>query len=111
MVGIRKVLRAVQGWHRRRTIREGRNLSRFIATDVRRDIVVMSTARIEEGLITCRMRTTNLLYVARGLAVESEFEPPKEVRVDDMWKWTGQPWGGLPDGTSIVDHVPRERPD
>ena len=103
MIGIQKLLRAVRGWHRRRTIREGRTLSRFIAKDVRRDILVTSTARIDDGLITCRVRTTNVLYVSHGLVADSEFEPPKEIRIDEMWKWTGQPWGGLPDGTSIGD--------
>ena len=35
--------------------------------------------------------------------LEPEFEPPRELRIEKMWDWTGQSWGGLPDGTSLVD--------
>jgi len=80
-------------------------VSRFIARDVRRDILVVSAARIDEGLITGRVRTTNLLYVSKGLVTQSEFEEARELRIDEMWRWTGKSWGGLPDGTSIVDHL------
>ena len=111
MISIRELLKGIQKWYRRRTIREGRTLSRFVAIDVRRDILVTSTARIQDGLITCRVRTTNVLYVSRGLAIQPDFEPAKELRLDEMWKWTGQPWGGLPDGTSIVDRGPQSGSD
>jgi hypothetical protein len=83
-------------------------LSRFIAPDVRRDIQILSVARLDEGIVIGRARTTNLLYLSRGLIPEPEFEPPKELHVDDMWQWTGQSWGGLPDGTSIVDRSRRQ---
>jgi hypothetical protein len=109
MIAIRRVLNAVRRWHRRRTIRDGAVLSQFVAIDVRREILVQSTARLEEGLITCRVRTINLLYLAHGHVTEPEFGPSQELRVDEMWTWTGQPWGGLADGTSIADHVPQER--
>jgi hypothetical protein len=88
----------------RPSFREGTTLSQFVARDVRRDILVVSAARADEGMITARVRTTNVLYVARGLMPEPEFDPPRELHVDDMWKWTGQSWGGLPDGTSLVEH-------
>ena len=77
-------------------------LSRFIAPDVRRDIHVIATDRVREGVITARVRTTNVLYVARGLMPAPEFEPPREMRLDEMWQWSGQPWGGLPDGSSVL---------
>jgi hypothetical protein len=92
-------------WFRHRRFREGRTLSRFIARDVRRDILIVSAARIDEGIITGRVRTSNVLYISRGLMPEPDFEPPRELRIEDMWRWTGQSWGGLPDGTSIVDHL------
>lgn len=111
MIGIRHLLKVIQQWHRRRTICEGRTLSRFVAKDVRRDILVTSTARIQDGLITCRVRTTQVLYVSRGLAIQPDFGPATELRVEEMWKWNGQPWGVLPDGTSIVDHMPRAKSD
>jgi hypothetical protein len=82
-------------------------LSQLIARDIRRDVLVISAARIDEGILIGSVRTTNILYVARGLIAAPPFEPPRELRVADLWKWTGQPWGGLPDGTSIVDQVPR----
>ena len=104
------MFQTIHRWFRRRRFREGRTISRFIACDVRRDILIVSAARIDEGIITCRVRTTNVLYLAHGLAHQPEFEPPSELRVEDMWHWTGQSWGGLPDGTSIVDHL-HERSD
>jgi hypothetical protein len=99
------ILKAIQRWSRRRRFREGRTLSRFIARDVRREIVIVSAARLEEGIITGRERTTNVLYVSKGLTPQPEFGPPREVHIGEMWSWTGKSWGGLPDGTSIVDHV------
>jgi hypothetical protein len=87
---------------RRRTYAEGRSLSQFVARDVRRDIVIVSAAKLEEGILTVRMRTTNVLYVLRGLAPQPDFDPVAEVRIEDLWRWTGQSWGGLPDGTSLA---------
>ena len=95
----------IQRWSRRRRFREGRTLSQFIGRDVRRDILIVSAARIDEGIITGRVRTMNVLYVSRGLVPQPEFEPARELHIDEMWHWTGQSWGGLPDGTSIVDHL------
>jgi hypothetical protein len=101
MTGIGKMFKAIQTWFRRRRFREGRTLSRFIARDVRREILIVSVARIEEGIITGRVRTTNVLYLSHDLIPQPEFEPPRELRVKEMWDWTGQSWGGLSDGTSI----------
>ncbi|HVX13154.1 MAG TPA: hypothetical protein VHC22_18360 [Pirellulales bacterium] len=99
------MFQTLRRWIRRRTYREGRTVSRFIARDIRRDILVVSATRIDEGLITGRVRTSNVLYVARGFVPQPEFDPPTELHIDTMWHWTGQRWGGLPDGTSIVDHL------
>jgi hypothetical protein len=103
--GIRGIFRKFQGWYRRRTYREGKTFSRFIARDVRRDILIVSAACIDEGIITGRVRTMNLLYLTHALIPAPEFEPPRELRIDEMWNWTGHSWGGLPDGTSMVDHL------
>jgi hypothetical protein len=92
-----------QRWFRRRRYREGTTLTQFIARDVRRNILIISAARIEEGIITGRVRTTNVLYVSRGLVPQPEFEPACELHIDLMWHWTGRSWGGLSDGTSIMD--------
>ena len=105
MRSIRNMLKSLRIWSRRRTFREGKVLSRFIACDVRRDILVVSAARIDEGIITGRVRTTNVLYLSKGLLPEPELEPARELYIDEMWHWTGEGWGGLPDGTSIVDHL------
>ncbi|MEM8883355.1 MAG: hypothetical protein AAGD14_04760 [Planctomycetota bacterium] len=111
MMLARLVPHRVRDGSRRFPLREGRVVSRFIARDVRRDILVVSTARIDEGYITGRVRTTNLLYQYRGLVPESEFGESREIRIDEMWHWTGKSWGGLPDGTSIVDHPHRQDSD
>ena len=108
---IRNMFKTFQSWSRRRRFRSGRTLSRFIARDVRRDILIVSAARIDEGIVTGRVRTTNVLYVSRGLIPQPEFEPPKEFRIEEMWDWTGKSWGGLPDGTSIVDHLHGKQSD
>jgi hypothetical protein len=97
------MLQILHRWFRRRKFREGMTISRFIARDVRRDIVIISAARIDEGIITGRVRTTNVLYVANGLMRELEFEPPREIRIEEMWHWTGQSWGGLPGGASMIN--------
>lgn len=106
-----KVLKGIRGWLRRRRYREGRILSRFIAPDIRRDILILSAAKVDDGLISCRVRTTNVLYLARGLILEPEFEPACELRLDVMWHWTGKGWGGLSDGTSIFDRLSAKFPD
>ena len=97
------MLKKLQNWSRRRTFREGKVISRFIARDIRRDILVVSAARIDDGIIVGRVRTTNVLYLSNGLIFEPEFEPARELHIDEIWDWTGKSWGGLPDGTSIVD--------
>ncbi len=87
---------------RKHRYRAGRRISQFIARDVRRDIEVISNSRLEEGFITVRTRTTNILYQMSGLVAKSEFDGPREVAIADLWHWTGKSWGGLPDGTSLV---------
>lgn len=71
--------------------------------------LVVSVVRIDEGIITGRVRTTNLLYLSRGLVPQPEFEEARELRIDEMWLWTGSSWGGLPDGSSIADPLRRRQ--
>ncbi len=96
------MFKRIQNWLRRRQYQDGKILSRFIARDIRRDIQIVSAAKVEEGIIIGRVRTTNVLYVTHHLARKSEFGPPQELLISEMWRWTGQPSGGLPDGTSLV---------
>jgi hypothetical protein len=105
------MFKRVRNWLRRHWYREGRTLSRFIAKDVRREILIVSAAKVEEGIITGRIRTTNLLYVSGGLVPEPEFGPPQELRIGELWVWTGRPWGGLPDGTSLAARLLAESQD
>jgi hypothetical protein len=99
------MFKSIQSWFRRRRFREGKTLSQFIARDVRRDIQIVSAARIADGIITARVRTSNVLYVSKGLTAQPDFEPAREMHIDEIWKWTGKSWGGQPDGTSIVEHL------
>ena len=85
------MFRIIQRWLRRLTYREGKTVSQLIAYDVRRDVLVVNTARIGEGIITGRVRTTNLLYLARGLIKQPEYGPVQELRIDELWHWTGLP--------------------
>ena len=64
--------------------------------------MVVGVDRIDDGIITVRIRTTNVLYEMKGLVPKQEFGPPEEMNIADIWNWTGKPWGGLADGTSLV---------
>jgi hypothetical protein len=105
MTSFQNLLKRIQLWSWHRKFKEGAVLSGFIARDVRREIEIVSVARIDEGIITGRVRTTNVLYLAKGLIPQPDFEPARELRIEEIWRWPGQSWGGLPDGTSIVDHL------
>ena len=106
-----KLYRNIRDRFRRWKYREGRTLSGFVAKDIRRDILIVSAARVVEGGITGRVRTMNLLYRSAGLVPESEFGPLQELRLGELWRWTGQPWGGLPDGTSLATRLLAESQD
>jgi len=99
------MIQKIQSWLLRREYRVGRTLIRFIARDVRREVEILDTTRLEEGYVTARVRTFNVLYVSNGIQKKSEFEEAREVALSDLWKWTGQSWGGLPDGTSLAASV------
>jgi hypothetical protein len=92
----------------RTVLRPGKTLSRFIAKDIKREVLVVSNEEIDDGFVTVKMRTNNILYLLGGLTKESEFGPPERIAIDDLWHWTGKSWGGLADGTSIVDHIGTE---
>ncbi|RYD85065.1 MAG: hypothetical protein EOP84_03695 [Verrucomicrobiaceae bacterium] len=96
------MLNALRIWCLRRRYRVGKTISQFVAKDVRREVDVLDTRRLDEGFITARVRTTNILYQMSGLVAESEFEQAREIAIVDLWLWTGKSWGGLPDGTSLV---------
>lgn len=99
---IHKTIRRIKQIRWRLIYREGRTLSRFIAKDVVREVMVISVAEIDEGFITARVKTTNILYLAGEYILPPSFGPPERICIDQVWHWTGQSWGGLPDGTSLV---------
>ena len=90
---------------RRRKYTPGARLTGFLAPDVRRDVEVVDAAEVDSGYIVAKIRTWNLLY-ASG-AGTPRFEAPRRVAIDELWRWTGQPWGGpVPD-----DDIARARDD
>jgi len=91
--------------HIRAAFESGEPISRFIAKDVRRQILIVGIDEIDSGFVVARTKTDNLLYASKNLAPETEFGGPERIQIDRIWEWTGNPWGGLPDGTSIVDHI------
>lgn len=102
---IKNIFRYLMKRRHRKIYREGCVLSRFIARDVRRDVMILSAHDIEDGFITARIRTTNVMYLSRGAVSSLAFEPPQQIALDQLWVWSGQPWGGLADGTSIADKI------
>lgn len=96
------ILLSIRNWNRRRVYKPGRVLSRFVAREVKRDVEVISADQIDDGIIVARVRTNNVLYVAKGLTEEDRFCEAVTLEIATMWDWSGKPWGGLPDGTSIV---------
>lgn len=81
-------------WHRRRKYRPGRTISHFIAKDIRRDIEVTGVSELAAGWVTVRMRTWNLLHAARDIAPKPDFSEPRRVKIEELWRWDGPPWGG-----------------
>lgn len=100
-----ELLRNLRNWRRQWVYKPGRVLSRFVERDVRRDIRIVSSDRLHEGIVIGQVRTNNVLYLAKHLVADQDFGEPIALEIATMWKWSGQPWGGLPDGTSIADHV------
>jgi len=83
----------------------GKTISRFIAKDVKREVLVVSADEIDDGFITARVRTNNILYLNKRLTTEQDFGSAQRIAIAELWNWSGKSWGGLADGTSIVDHV------
>jgi hypothetical protein len=81
-------------WHRRRVYRPGLVVSRFVAPDVRRDVLVVDAPRLDAGVIAARVRTWNVLYAARGLAPAAPFGEVQVVELAELWAWFGAAWGG-----------------
>jgi hypothetical protein len=87
-------LQKIRLWRWRRRYRRGEVLTRFIACDIRRDVEVVDTSRIEAGVISARTRTWNVLYAVKNIAPEPAFGAVREIAIKDLWNWPGEPWGG-----------------
>ena len=91
---LRKFFNACRLSYRRKRFRVGATLSRFVARDIRRDIEVVDTTEVDQGFVTVRTRTWNVLYASKGIAPEPDFGEPKRVGIDKIWDWKGSSWGG-----------------
>lgn len=81
-------------WYRRRHYHAGRLLSQFIARDVQREIEIIDSSEIEVGFISARVRTWNVLHVAKGMAIKPDFGDVRRLRIEQIWEWKGESWGG-----------------
>jgi hypothetical protein len=79
---------------RRRKYRRGARLTQFIAPDVRRDVEIVDDSEIDEGFVIARLRTWNVLYTFRLGEQPPELSEPQRIAIDQLWRWTGHPWGG-----------------
>lgn len=79
---------------RRKKYAPGAILSQFLAPDIKREVEVVDASEVDEGFVTVRIRTWNLLYVARGMGSVPEFKPPQRKAIEELWVWTGESWGG-----------------
>ncbi len=83
---------------RRRKYTPGAQLSQFLAPDLRRDVEIVDASELDDGYVSARIRTWNVLYAIKGLHPQPEFAAPRRVAIAELWKWTGEPWGGpVPD--------------
>jgi hypothetical protein len=65
---------------------------------VRRDVEIVDASEVEGGFVTAKVRTWNVLYVARGFATVPEYGPPRRLAIDALWNWDGASCGGpVPD--------------
>lgn len=88
-----------------RTFQKGAEVSRFVARDVRRDIVVLDDANIADGYVLAKVRTRNILYSSKGLADNPAFGSPEILHLERAWEWGGESWGGTSPPRKIIPHV------
>jgi hypothetical protein len=87
-------LKKIRCWYWRWRYTPGKTISRFIACDIRRDVEIVDAALIASGVITARTRTWNVLYTIKGLAPQPAFGDIRAIAIADLWKWSGESWGG-----------------
>jgi hypothetical protein len=79
---------------RRRRYAPGARLSQFLAPDIRREVEVVDASELDDGFVTVRVRTFNVLYVLKHLAQAPSFSEPMRLEIRSLWQWTGELWGG-----------------
>ena len=98
-----KLFKIIRLWYWRKKYYENRELELFIARDIKRYIRIIGTEKINDGILIVQIKTVNVLYEAKNLVKSSEYGLPAEIKINDLWKWSGEKWGGLADGNSIAD--------
>jgi hypothetical protein len=93
-VVLSRILREYRTRRRRKRYRAGAVLRRFVACDIRRDVEVIDASEIDDGFVTARVRTWNVLHASKGIAPEPEFDEPRRMEIDGIWEWKGPSWGG-----------------
>lgn len=85
---LKKYLHNLLTWYRRRKYALGRELSRFVERDVRRDVLIIGNERISEGIVRCRQRNYNLLYMSKlKIKAKPEYDTEvREVHVRNLWR-------------------------
>jgi hypothetical protein len=98
---LREFLSTCKVAYRRRRFRAGAALTRFVARDIRRDVVVVDASDVPQGFVVAKVRTWNVLYASKGIAPKPEFSEPTRLNLSDLWDWKGALWGGpVPDEES-----------
>ncbi|MEM6751219.1 MAG: hypothetical protein AAF612_12200 [Planctomycetota bacterium] len=80
----------IRRWRREYT--SGAVLSQFLAPDIRRDVRVIDTNGLEDGVLTVQTRTWNVLYTAKAGSPEPEFGPVRDAEIEGLWRWRGHQW-------------------
>ena len=89
-----KLIKAFQRQHHRQKYQPGAHFSRFVARDIRREIIVVNAKEVDDGYIIAKCRTWNLLYAAKGIVPKPKFGEPKRMAIATLWEWKGPSWGG-----------------
>ncbi len=89
-----KILEQLRHMYRRRRYRTGAIITHFIARDIRRDVEVIDDSEVDDGFVTVRIRTWNVLYTSRKITPEPDYSDPERHGIEELWSWDGALWGG-----------------
>ena len=83
---LKEIITSIRRNRRRKRYCRGASISRFLAPDIQREV--------DEGYVTAKLRTWNVLYAIRGLQPKPDFSEPKRLELARLWEWKGARWGG-----------------